>query len=144
MKSAMKPPLKLRRADPGGNPVGDAILPLIDVVFFLLIFFMLVGRMDATAPFDVTPPQATIGKALPAGGATLVIASDGRIALDGLERERAAAVSELSEAIGASPELRIRVQADGAAPLRHVLPLVAELEAAGAKDIVLVVPPEAL
>ena len=33
----------------------ESIIPLIDVVFFLLVFFMLIGRMDATAPFDVTP-----------------------------------------------------------------------------------------
>ena len=46
--------LKARR----GLTMPDPLVSLIDVVFFLLVFFMLVGRMDATAPFDVSPARA--------------------------------------------------------------------------------------
>ena len=47
----------------------ETVIPLIDVVFFLLIFFMLTGRMDATAPFDATPALARTGWDMPGGGA---------------------------------------------------------------------------
>ena len=60
----------------------ETIIALIDVVFFLLIFFMLVGRMDATAPFDVLPPVAQTGVDMPGGGVTVSVASDGALALE--------------------------------------------------------------
>ncbi|MCG8693196.1 MAG: biopolymer transporter ExbD, partial [Minwuiales bacterium] len=36
----------------------DRILPLINVVFLLLIFFMLAGRLSAGDPFRVDPPAS--------------------------------------------------------------------------------------
>ena len=57
--------MKLTR--PPARQAPETIIALIDVVFFLLVFFMLIGRMDATAPFDVTPPTATTGTDMPAG-----------------------------------------------------------------------------
>ena len=58
--------MKLARGRRRESP--ETIIPLIDVVFFLLIFFMLIGRMDATAPFDVTPAIAQTGQDMPGGG----------------------------------------------------------------------------
>ena len=75
--------MKLTRRTP--NPQSETIIALIDVVFFLLVFFMLIGRMYATAPFDVTPPQAETGADMPAGGATLSVSEAGDLALDGRE-----------------------------------------------------------
>ncbi|KIC06494.1 biopolymer transporter ExbD, partial [Leisingera sp. ANG-M1] len=51
---------------PSRNPHSETIIALIDVVFFLLVFFMLIGRMDATAPFDVRPATAVTGRDMPA------------------------------------------------------------------------------
>ena len=35
----------------------DNILPLINVVFLLLIFFMLAGVLTQSPPFSLTPPR---------------------------------------------------------------------------------------
>ena len=37
----------------------ERILPLINVVFLLLIFFMLAGRLSASDPFQVEPPRSS-------------------------------------------------------------------------------------
>lgn len=71
----------------------ETIIALIDVVFFLLVFFMLIGRMDATAPFNVTPPVAQSGRDMPAGGATVAVSESGVLALDGTEMTKAGAGS---------------------------------------------------
>ena len=42
----------MKLARPTRAQHSETIIALIDVVFFLLVFFMLIGRMDATAPFD--------------------------------------------------------------------------------------------
>ena len=129
--------MKLKR--PPAKPMPETIVALIDVVFFLLVFFMMVGRMDATAPFEVTPPYGETGSDMPAGGATVSVAEDGRLALDGLEIAEADLADRLTQMIAADPALLIRVNAHRATELRHVLPLVAEFEALGAAEIVLVV-----
>ena len=131
MRVARRP----RRAAP------ETIVALIDVVFFLLVFFLLVGRMDATAPFEVDPPVSMRGADLPGGGATVAIGADGALALDaaGVRRDEMARL--LSERLAAEPDLRVRVQAHRDAPLSEVLPLVARIEALGAREVVLVVTP---
>lgn len=119
----------------------ETIIALIDVVFFLLIFFMLIGRMDATAPFDVAPAIAQTGSDMPGGGATVSISPDGDLALDGASAARQEIVESLKQTLRQSPDLLVRINAHKAAELRFILPLVAEIEAAGARDIVLVVTP---
>ncbi len=131
--------MRLHRPPPRARP--ETIVALIDVVFFLLVFFMLIGRMDATAPFDLIPPVGTTGSDMPAGGLTLSVGADGALALDGTIRTQAEVLATLADRLAASPDLLIRVNADAATELRHVLPLVGQIEAAGARDVVLVVTP---
>lgn len=132
--------MKLNR--PARNPHSETIIALIDVVFFLLVFFMLIGRMDATAPFDVRPATAVTGRDMPSGGITLAISAQGALALDGEELTREALSPALSARLAEDPELRLRINAHRTAELRNVLPLVAEGEALGFRDVVLVVTPE--
>ncbi|MDT8857506.1 biopolymer transporter ExbD [Paracoccaceae bacterium Fryx2] len=132
--------MKLRRRPQRRAP--ETIIALIDVVFFLLVFFLLIGRMDATAPFEVLPPVASRGSVMPGGGATVSVSQAGDLALDGVALDRDALVSGVADALKADPGLLIRINAHHAGPLRHLLPLVAEIEALGARDIVLVVMPE--
>ncbi|WP_083100443.1 ExbD/TolR family protein [Pseudophaeobacter leonis] len=132
--------MKLKRRP--RNPQSETIIALIDVVFFLLVFFMLIGRMDATAPFDVAPPQAQTGRDMPAGGITLAISQDGDLALDGTEITKTDLPAALASQLAQKPEMRLRINAHRDADLRHVLPQVSQAEALGFLDVVLVVTPE--
>lgn len=121
----------------------ETIIALIDVVFFLLVFFMIVGRMDATSPFEIVPPVSFSGTDLPGGGVMLAVGRDGQIAIDGLDVARSTVVEHLESTLAEQPEVQIRLNAHKEAALRHILPLVGKLEAAGATNIVLVVTPNA-
>jgi biopolymer transport protein ExbD len=127
---------------PPARQAPETIIALIDVVFFLLVFFMLIGRMDATAPFEVTPPLATTGSDMPAGGITLSVSAAGDMAVDGTPTT--APLDILLDQIAQAPETLVRINAHHAAELRHILPLIAALEAAGAQDVALVVTPAGL
>ena len=129
--------MKLKRAEK--RAPSETIVALIDVIFFLLVFFMLVGRMDATAPFEVLPPIATLGAPMPKGGTTVSVAADGRLAVDGVERSEA----DLLEVLESAGPGFIRVNAHAEAELRHLLPLVARLEALELGEVMLVVTPNA-
>jgi biopolymer transport protein ExbD len=133
--------MKLTRTRRRESP--ETIIPLIDVVFFLLIFFMLIGRMDATAPFDVTPAIAMTGQDMPGGGATVSIAADGALALNGGALDRATLFDGIADILAEDPRTLIRINAHKGSELQDVLPLVAKIEAMGAMDVVLVVTPVA-
>ncbi|PCJ07754.1 MAG: biopolymer transporter ExbD [Rhodobacteraceae bacterium] len=132
--------MKLNR--PTRAPHSETIVALIDVVFFLMVFFMLIGRMDATAPFEVRPPIAQSGRDMPAGGITLAIAADGALALDGEDINREDLAAAITARLAQQPDLRLRINAHRTTELRHVLPFVAKAEALGLRDVVLVVTPE--
>ena len=129
--------MNLRRRRRRAQP--ETIIPLIDVVFFLLVFFMIVGRMDATAPFEVIPPQARTAAAMPGGGATVSVSVAGDLALNGQAMTALAVQKQLADLLQATPDLLVRINAHQDAELRRILPLVAELELSGARDVVLVV-----
>jgi biopolymer transport protein ExbD len=131
--------MKLRRPD--RKQQSETIIALIDVVFFLLVFFMLIGRMDAPAPFETLPPLARSGQDLPAGGVTLALSATGELALDGAAIAEPAALQALQERLRRAPDLRLRVNAHRQSQLRRLLPLVARAEAMGYRDIALVVTP---
>jgi biopolymer transport protein ExbD len=124
------------------DPQSETIIALIDVVFFLLVFFMLIGRMDATAPFSVSPPIAQSGRDMPAGGVTIAVSETGELALDGNPMTRAALEDTVAGMLVADETLRVRVNAHRDAELRHVLPLVGWAESIGVRDVVLVVTPK--
>ena len=129
--------MKLRR--PPHRVERETVVALIDVTFFLLVFFMMVGRLDATAPFAVLPPHGTTGTDLPGGGVTLSVAQDGSLAIDGAP---AADLAALTPKIAANPAVLIRINADRATPVRLILSLVNKLEAAGAQNVALIASPE--
>ncbi|WP_390915597.1 biopolymer transporter ExbD [Pseudosulfitobacter sp. SM2401] len=133
--------MKLSRTRRRESP--ETIIPLIDVVFFLLIFFMLIGRMDATAPFDVTPAIASTGQDMPGGGATISVAADGTLALNGGALDRTGTLDGIKGILANDPRTLIRINAHKSAELQAILPMVAEIQAMGAMDVVLVVTPAA-
>ena len=67
----------LRDARP---PPSDArILPLINIVFLLLIFFMLAGRFAFHDPFRITPPRSGSERAAAGRDLLVPVAADGRL-----------------------------------------------------------------
>lgn len=131
--------MKLTRPARRQHP--ETIVALIDVVFFLLVFFMLIGRLDASAPFAVVPPVGTTGTDLPAGGMTLSISAEGALALDGVAITRDALATAITAQLALTPDMLIRVNADKTTQLSHVLPIVSALEQLGARDVALIVTP---
>ncbi len=119
----------------------ETTTPLINVAFLLMAFFMLTGRMDATAPFVMIPPQSELGAPLPQGGATVSVSSAGELALDGNPTSLAEIVEALASRIAVGEAEFVRINADANAPLGHVLSLVGALEAAGVPRLALVVTP---
>ncbi len=64
--------------DPAPRHGNLTLLPMINVVFLLLVFFLLAGEMRPAEPFAVQPPEAAKG-APSSGGLVLAISAEGRL-----------------------------------------------------------------
>ncbi|WP_435106275.1 ExbD/TolR family protein [Arhodomonas sp. AD133] len=112
---------------------GDDLLPLINIIFLLLIFFMLAGTMTSPEAFPVHPPDSRHGKAAE-NDADLLIGPDGDLAWRG---ERVTAETLVTQ-IGDKPPQRIVVRADGEVASARLMPVLKRLRNAGVERVSLI------
>lgn len=117
------------------------ILPLINVVFLLLVFFMAAGRLAAPDPFPVDPAPSARTEGAGARGVEVLMGADGRLALDGRVLPEADLLADLAAELTGRPGAPVRLRADGAAGAADLVGLVQKLQAAGAAEVTLVTAP---
>ncbi len=124
---------------------GETILPMINVVFLLLIFFLISARLTPPEPFPVAPPVAA-AEAPAESAFTLYLGADGGIGYrdrTGIDAPVAALAADLGAhctpacADGARPTLSVR--ADAAAPAAALARLLPRLGGLGFAQVDLVV-----
>lgn len=111
----------------------ESIVPMINVVFLLLIFFLMTAQITPPDPVEVTPPVAAVEDPA-AGELTLFIGADGNAAYDDARGD--AAVQAVLAQAADQPALIIK--ADAGAPATAVAALLPQLAAGGFADIALV------
>lgn len=108
-----------------------SLTPLIDVVFILLVFFMLASRFGdwKDLPVNVLPSEASEQRQ-DQGWLTLTVTADGNVQMDG----ESYAVAELTEYLqGREQTVLITGEAD--APLQAALATLDATRAAGIEDV---------
>ncbi|MBO9470986.1 biopolymer transporter ExbD [Endozoicomonas sp. G2_2] len=126
-----------RRQRPRGN--GDeSILPLTNVVFLLLIFFMLAGRLASPEAFDIQPPVSTSEAQARRDGLEIQLSAGGDIAIDGQAVDLDALEERVGEQIEANPALALRLKADGAGDATRVVAVMQALRDAGGEKLRLI------
>ena len=112
----------------------EGIIPLINVVFLLLIFFMLAGKLSQIDPFEVTPPDSA-SESLPDGSTlTVLVGADGRIAFDGLPMTLEELTELLAERKGQDGAM-LRLKADQQEEADRVIEVMESLRAAGIEKL---------
>lgn len=109
------------------------LTPLIDVVFILLLFFMLASSLADWRVLEVVMPEAR-PQATPPSSATarnlvvVAVAADGALSIDDEATTPESLAQRLTARATADPTLRVHVRPVEAAPMQAV---VSALEAAG-------------
>ncbi|TDU31548.1 outer membrane transport energization protein ExbD [Panacagrimonas perspica] len=107
------------------------MLPLINVVFLLMVFFMLVGSLSVRDVLEIEPARARQLAPADAGSGTLVIAADGRLGwgrrIFALDQLKAQAAAWQARHAGQTLE----VKADAALEARAVVDILGVLRDAG-------------
>ena len=120
--------MRIRRPRPREEP--ENMLPMINVVFLLLIFFMLLANFTIYIPFPVAPPDAEKSEVVP-HEVMIAVAADGRIALDGREIDLSAVTSELREKRRNGPIKAVWINADKETDSDRVIDVMEQLHKAG-------------
>ncbi|MGM0585578.1 MAG: ExbD/TolR family protein [Pseudomonadota bacterium] len=103
----------------------ESVVPMINVVFLLLIFFLMTARIAPPEPLEVSPPEAQRpGAAAP--GAALHVSADGSLAYEGARGE--AVFAALAAREGDAP---LRVRADARLEAAELARVLARLSEAG-------------
>jgi biopolymer transport protein ExbD len=105
-----------------------SLTPLIDVVFILLIFFMLATSFADERRLPLA--SRAIGASPAAPVAQLLVRADG-VLLDGAPTT----LPDAARRLAADPRRRVVVEAGRDAPLQAVVDSIAALRAAGARDV---------
>lgn len=129
------------KSAPPTRQLEDGILPMINVVFLLLIYFMLTGQLSALDPFEVTPPD-TISQGSPVSEEMLLLVGQyGRVAMDGVDVAREDLPGVLSARLRSNPNTKIRVKADGRTEAVRVVEIMGIVRQAGASSLQLLALP---
>ena len=111
----------------------ENILPLINIVFLLLIFFMLAGVLAQKPPFELTPPATTDAEqSTQLENKVLAVAGDGRLAFGGEPITREALPQALADWPNDKP---LQIRADGGLKADALGSLFTTLRGAGIAEV---------
>ncbi len=118
------------------------LAPLVDVVFLLLVFFMLVARLERHQAIVVEPP-AEAGAGSLRGSVLVRLGADGGVDLNGRPLPLEALPRALAPLLRREPEPAVLVQPSPTAALQSLVRVIDVLTGAGAERVTLVAPPAA-
>jgi biopolymer transport protein ExbD len=118
-----------------------SLTPLIDIVFILLVFFMLASSYLEWRSLDLmTATRGAAAAADPERVLRLRLRSDGRAELAGAVLADAALADRLAAAAARRPDRRVVVEPNPGVPLQRMVDVLAVVEGAGLSAVSLVRP----
>ena len=112
----------------------DPALPLINIAFLLLVFFLLAGSLVPPSPFALADLELAQAEPGPAGFDGLAVARDGRLAYRGNLVGR----DEITAELFVDQQGPLSVQVDAGADAQFVVDLLRRLARAGITDVQLI------
>ncbi len=137
--------MQLRRKSGRARNDDDSVLPLINVVFLLLIFFMLAGHLAAGDPFVIEPPKSQSEGQNTPQDMLILVSADGRFALDGVEMSEEALIEAATQRLQLqenTEDVTLRLKTDGGTPANRIVELMQRLRQAGFKSLKLLTIPK--
>lgn len=130
--------MRLPSRSTSGSRALISLTPLIDVVFILLVFFMLASNLSRWTTVDLE--TAASKAAAPSSEAAVVLAlrDDGTLEWGGSTIDPATLESRLAEVAARDAERRVVVRPDAGVPLQRVVTVLDGVGRAGLSQVTLV------
>ena len=119
----------------------ERILPLINVVFLLLIFFMLTGQLSVIDPIEVTPPTSVSEGTLDTRELVIMIGANGNLAFDGERIDRASLEETVAKRLIGDTNIQVWLKADSGTDSVQVIAIMEILREAGVERLKLLTLP---
>lgn len=110
----------------GGAESGGEIdlTPMLDVVFILLIFFIVTSVFVTEAGIDVSKPEASTAEARSKDLILIAISNEGQIWIDGEQVDPRFIRSRFERRLAETPNASVVIQGDQAAQNEHVMTIL--------------------
>lgn len=115
--------------------VGINMSPLIDLVFLLLIFFMVTTSFVRETGIDVQRPSASSATLTENGNILVAVSPEGSIHFDGREIDIRSLRSHITRALSENPEGSVVIVADKISYTGKVIQVMDQCRLAGAKRV---------
>jgi biopolymer transport protein ExbD len=119
------------------NSSDNALLPLTNIVFLIVIVLMVAGHLITPQASGVKPPHS-ISTAAARHGLEVEITADGKLALAGQTITRDKLKAKVHARLQKRPGLALRLRADGKTSATRVVAVMRTLHAAGAHKLRLI------
>jgi biopolymer transport protein ExbD len=111
--------------------------PLIDMVFILLIFFVVTTSFVSETGLEIQRPQSSSSETLPRENIPVAIGVDGRITVDGQRVGLLSVRPFLQKRLRMQPGLAVVLVADKAVSVDRVVRVMDEVRGAGISEVAL-------
>jgi biopolymer transport protein ExbD len=125
-----------RLVDREGN-----LIPLINIIFLLLLYFMVAGSLARDPDAAIAPPKSASSLAAPVKVPVIALDADGALRYGGLRLDLAGLATEMKR--GARAPRRVIVRADAAVDATALADVLAVLARSGVADVSLATVPRA-
>ena len=119
----------------GSRTTDINIAPLIDLVFLLLIFFLVTTSFVKETGIDVNRPTASTAMPKEKGNILIGVDSDGRVFLEGRQIDIRSVQAHIERCLAENPEGSIVIVADKNSHTGIVIRVMDQCRLAGAKNI---------
>lgn len=124
----------MRFARPPRRRLAESVVPMINVVFLLLIFFMMSARIAPAPPFELSLPVSESDAALLEEDVTLYVSAEGTLGFRGVvEADAWTALQTVDK------EQRLSIRADADLPSPKLAKVLAQLADIGIESVDLAV-----
>ncbi len=117
----------------------ENLIPLINIVFLILIFFLVASTLRSFDPQALDLPRAAAEVGTDQGPNVLLVFADGRAELAGAPVASESLGEQLARFRRNNPDLPLLIAPDQSLPAQRLVDLSATARAAGIEDILLVV-----
>lgn len=123
---------------PKKNKVEISLIPLVNVIFLLLIFFMVAGSIEGVDIFEVDLPHSQAGKGKIYIPTVVYLSEDGKIAVNNQIVTKQNLKAVLSTSFAKNINHHVTIKSDLNVPAQTLIYIMNIIESAGGRDISLV------
>lgn len=115
-----------------------SMIPVINLVFLLLIFFMVTGTMEQPEIVPIELPEAKSGKVLDEGKVVIILGQHGEVLVNDDLTDMASLRLTLPERIKQTPNAVVSLKADVEVPAHQAIEVMELVRKAGGQNLSLV------